>query len=158
MQLNVTWSSNMINSYACNNLKISKLGKTEMEHIQAFLPPLLLWHFRCSLSISLISPAVFYLLTLSLPLFAASILIGHVFASAASTYWSLANTHTNKLVCTHILTYMNVPFLFPHAQKHLTLKKTNFAARIIHKCTCACPHMYTSTHKETHTGTHIFCI
>lgn len=38
------------------------------------------------LSVSLISLAVFYLLSLSLPLFAASILIAHVFASAAPAY------------------------------------------------------------------------
>lgn len=47
---------------------------------------LFLIHFLFSLSVSLISPAVFYLLPLSLPLFAASILIAHVFASAAPAY------------------------------------------------------------------------
>lgn len=60
-----------------------------------------LFHFLSSLSVSLISPAVFYLLTLSLPLFAASILIAHVFASAALAYWSLAKTHTQACIHTH---------------------------------------------------------
>lgn len=82
----------------------------------------------------------FYLLTLSLPLFAASILIAHVFASAAPAYWSLTKTH--KLVCTNILRYMDVPFPFPNSPKTIllcspALSHTLFIHVHVHVLPCA---------------------
>lgn len=77
-------------------------------------------HFLPVLSVFNLSGCFFfYLLALSLPLFAASILIAHVFASAAPAYWSLTKTH--KLVCTNILRYMDVPFPFPNSPKTILL-------------------------------------
>lgn len=108
--------------------KITKFKKTSHEANLTFsllfspsVTFLLPIHFLPVLSVSLISLAVFffYLLALSLPLFAASILIAHVFASAAPAYWSLTKTH--KLVCTNILRYMDVPFPFPNSPQTILL-------------------------------------
>lgn len=59
--------------------------------------------------------------------------------------------HTHKLVCTHILTYTNVPFPFLHTQKPSyfqadQLCHTHYSE--MHMC------MYSHVHKHTQRGTH----
>lgn len=111
------WTERYLPLESYDHFKIATLKK------HFFLSPSFC-HFTLSHSFSALAihlfnlPCCFYLLPLSLPLFAASILIAHVFASAAPAYWS----STHKLVCTHILTYMNVPFFCPQEKKCLSLK------------------------------------
>lgn len=47
------------------------------------------------------------------------------------------------------------PSRFSRLNQHLTFLQTNFARHNIHKCTCACIHVCTKTHKETHPRTPI---